>query len=247
MRNYIGIGCSPHEPSVAIVNSKGKVVYAEGTERYLQNKRAWHAPPFDLIRIKQLLEKYIEPEAELVAATTWDSNKFGFSTAEYQTVQKDTQNFIMQSVFDGIKRNLSLVPGILNLQYYSLYPQGPPVVYKNYDHHYTHAATGCFSSPFKEAICAVIDGFGQDSSTSYYRYSDGKLNPIENVCPSTQLSLGHFYSRMCRMCGFDSLKGEQWKVMGLAPYGGLDEELYDIISLLKIDPKRGNTDKKPSN
>ena len=39
-RNYIGLATSLHDPSIAIVNSKGEVVFAEATERYVQNKRA---------------------------------------------------------------------------------------------------------------------------------------------------------------------------------------------------------------
>ncbi|MCK5190188.1 MAG: nodulation protein nolNO, partial [Methylococcales bacterium] len=31
------------------------------------------------------------------------------------------------------------------------------------------------------------------------------------------------------LCGFDWLKGEEWKVMGLAPYGKLNQELYELL------------------
>ena len=40
--NYIGLACTPHNPALAIVNSEGHVVFAEGTERALQDKMAWH-------------------------------------------------------------------------------------------------------------------------------------------------------------------------------------------------------------
>ena len=44
-----------------------------------------------------------------------------------------------------------------------------------YDHHLTHAAAGCLSSPFGEAVCAIVDGFGEGTSCSYYVYRDGLL------------------------------------------------------------------------
>ena len=40
-------------------------------------------------------------------------------------------------------------------------------------------------------------------------------------------SLGFFYMKLTELCGFDWMGGEEWKVMGLAPYGKTDEELLD--------------------
>jgi carbamoyltransferase len=37
---YIGLGNTFHDPALAIVNSAGEVLFAEASERYLQNKRA---------------------------------------------------------------------------------------------------------------------------------------------------------------------------------------------------------------
>lgn len=36
--------------------------------------------------------------------------------------------------------------------------------------------------------------------------------------------------KITELCGFDWLKGEEWKVMGLAPYGKLNQELYQLLS-----------------
>ena len=37
---YIGLANGIHDPAMAVVDSDGEVIYAEGTERPLQNKRA---------------------------------------------------------------------------------------------------------------------------------------------------------------------------------------------------------------
>src|SRR3990167_3891492 len=73
-KNYIGLACSQHDPAIAIVNSEGKVVFAESTERYLQNKRAWNTFADDLILTEKLLKKYTDPNADLVITTTWSEN-----------------------------------------------------------------------------------------------------------------------------------------------------------------------------
>ena len=50
-KNYIGLACTGHDNALAIVNSSGKIVFAESTERFLQNKRAISAVPDDPIRV----------------------------------------------------------------------------------------------------------------------------------------------------------------------------------------------------
>jgi carbamoyltransferase len=36
--------------------------------------------------------------------------------------------------------------------------------------------------------------------------------------------------KITELCGFDWLKGEEWKVMGLASYGTLNQDLYDLLN-----------------
>jgi carbamoyltransferase len=53
---------------------------------------------------------------------------------------------------------------------------------------------------------------------------------------SNETSLGLFYGSVCSLCGFDPMSGEEWKVMGLASYGALDEEIYALLkALIKVD------------
>ncbi len=48
-------------------------------------------------------------------------------------------------------------------------------------------------------------------------------------------SLGILYAQITELCGFDWRKGEEWKVMGLAPYGKVDPDLYTLIrSLIEV-------------
>jgi len=76
----------------------------------------------------------------------------------------------------------------------------------------------------------VVDGYGEGGSIDYYHYKDGKIKLIKKV--RGVASLGLLYATCTIFCGFDPMKGEEWKVMGLAPYGKLDEDLYEAFKAL---------------
>ncbi|MGH8536686.1 MAG: carbamoyltransferase N-terminal domain-containing protein [Gammaproteobacteria bacterium] len=97
----------------------------------------------------------------------------------------------------------------------------------NFDHHLTHAAYACYGSPFSEAACMIVDGTGEQGSISCYAYGNGRLHPLSRHRGPE--SLGGLYMLITELCGFSSFGGEEWKVMGLAPYGRTDEEIYRVL------------------
>jgi carbamoyltransferase len=71
-------------------------------------------------------------------------------------------------------------------------------------------------------------------------YRDGGLSRLDKPLPwyaqQNSSSLGGFYIQLCGLCGFDPIQGEEWKVMGLAPYGKVDTELYARLkAMVKIE------------
>ena len=87
---------------------------------------------------------------------------------------------------------------------------------KNIEHHRSHLASAFFVSPFDEAAILSIDGFGDFSSTMI---AVGKGNRIEVLDSVTYPhSLGVFYTAFTQFLGFPWY-GDEYKVMGLAPYG----------------------------
>jgi len=237
--NYIGLATSAHDPALAIVNSKGEVVFAESTERYIQNKRAWCTPPEDLIRIKILLEEYCEKNSDLVIATTWTNKsiyyykllflnpltKYFFKLVSSKSSQNQLNHLISMLV-----SAFNPHAGETTAYQKSLINPHVKILKKAYNHHLTHAASACYSSPFKEAVCMILDGIGEGISTSCYIYRNGKIELIKQK-KARVASLGFFYSNLCDTCGFEHVKGEEWKVMGLAAYGKFDEDLYKIMRL----------------
>ncbi len=101
---------------------------------------------------------------------------------------------------------------------------------KHIEHHRSHLASAFFASPFEEAAIMSIDGFGDFSSTMI---AVGKGNKIEIIDSVTYPhSLGIFYTAFTQFLGFPWY-GDEYKVMGLAPYGEPKylDKMHNIVRL----------------
>jgi len=90
----------------------------------------------------------------------------------------------------------------------------PPIHYV--EHHPAHLASAFFVSPFESAACCAIDGFGDFVSTSFAIGSRNHLEVLDKVY--FPHSLGMMYTAVTQFLGFHGY-GDEFKVMGLAPYG----------------------------
>jgi len=84
------------------------------------------------------------------------------------------------------------------------------------EHHPAHLASAFFVSPFDEAACCAIDGFGDFVSTSVALGRGNHLDVLDKVY--FPHSLGMLYTAITQFIGFHGY-GDEFKVMGLAPYG----------------------------
>jgi len=84
------------------------------------------------------------------------------------------------------------------------------------EHHKSHISSAFFVSPFEQAACLSIDGFGDFVSTMRGIGRDRSLEIIDRV--EFPHSAGLFYTAVTQFLGFHRY-GEEWKMMGLAPYG----------------------------
>ncbi len=84
------------------------------------------------------------------------------------------------------------------------------------EHHRSHLASAFFASPFENSALLSIDGSGDFTTTMT---AIGKGNKIE-VLDSVDFphSVGIFYTAFTQLLGFPHY-GDEYKVMGLAPYG----------------------------
>ena len=84
------------------------------------------------------------------------------------------------------------------------------------EHHYSHAASAFYPSPFKEAIILTLDGVGEWATTTVALGKKNNLNILKEIY--FPHSLGLLYSAFTYYTGFKVNSGE-YKLMGLAPYG----------------------------
>ncbi len=96
------------------------------------------------------------------------------------------------------------------------------------EHHLAHIASAYYLSPFDTLTAGFsYDASGDFVSTMAARCEGNRIDVIDRVY--LPHSLGFFYTALCQFIGFEDF-GEEYKVMGLAPYG---EDLYaDIMKKL---------------
>jgi carbamoyltransferase len=87
------------------------------------------------------------------------------------------------------------------------------------EHHPAHLASTFFVSPFDEAAVCAIDGFGDFVSTSWAAGRGSSLDVLHRTF--FPHSLGMLYLAITQYLGFMKF-GDEFKVMGLAPYGSPD-------------------------
>ena len=102
------------------------------------------------------------------------------------------------------------------------------------EHHYSHAASAFYPSPFKEAVILTLDGVGEWATTTVAIGDKNKLEIIKEI--HFPHSLGLLYSAFTYYIGFKVNSGE-YKLMGLAPYGKpvFKDLILDKLLDLKAD------------
>ncbi len=98
----------------------------------------------------------------------------------------------------------------------------------NIEHHRSHLASAFFASPFENSAIVSIDGFGDFTSTMLAIGRGNKIEVLDSV--HFPHSVGIFYTSFTQYLGFPKY-GDEYKVMGLAPYGKpiYVEKLMDVI------------------
>jgi carbamoyltransferase len=113
----------------------------------------------------------------------------------------------------GRVRNLAQIGG-LEERFAAAFGRSPrlhPV-----EHHLAHVASAFFCSPFEEAMCLTVDGFGDFVSTMMAAGRGSSIEVLDRV--HFPHSLGLFYTAVTQFLGFLGF-GDEYKVMGLAAYG----------------------------
>lgn len=93
-------------------------------------------------------------------------------------------------------------------------------------HHRSHAASCFYASGYDRAVVSVMDGMGDNLSSSIWIGEGERLRCVKKVLFPN--SLGEYYSAFTEFLGFRPYSHEG-KVMGLAAYGQPDAKLQKVI------------------
>ena len=100
------------------------------------------------------------------------------------------------------------------------------------EHHYSHAASAFYPSPFNDAVILTLDGVGEWATTAVATGKNNEIKILREI--HFPHSIGLLYSAFTYYLGFKVNSGE-YKVMGLAPYG--EPKYKDIILKELVDLK----------
>ncbi len=245
MTYTIGLATTFHDPAIAIIGPDGSVLFAEATERYLQFKRAPNCEPDTAPRMEALLKRYIPADAQVAIATSWGEDFTGFldqmSRAGSFTLEallklspelnrslvpERTERALIASLHQGQQR--AGIGTLLGLD--RAFGRANVTGLTRFGHHLSHAAYACWSSPFTDAACLVVDGMGETGASAIFALEGGRIREVKRH--RGRESIGFYFGLVTDLAGFDQAKGEEWKIMGLAPYGRTDERLMALLRRL---------------
>ena len=104
------------------------------------------------------------------------------------------------------------------------------------EHHFSHAASAFYPSPFNDATILTLDGVGEWATTTVAKGYGRELEILKEI--HFPHSIGLLYSAFTYYSGFKVNSGE-YKVMGLAPYG--EPKFKNLILDKLIDVKKDGT------
>ncbi len=129
----------------------------------------------------------------------------------YTLVQRPDPRFVLQKLRN--KRERSGLAALMT----AAFPDQQLNAQRHFiEHHRAHLASAFYASPFQRAAVLSVDGFG-DFASSAWGYGEGSDLSLEGQIYFPH-SLGAFYTAITQYLGFPHY-GDEYKVMGLAPYG----------------------------
>jgi carbamoyltransferase len=219
----IGINYSQMHDSSACIARDGEVLFAVAEERL---SRAKHDARFPVLAIRACLE-FAGVRADEVdfVCQGWPQPSAGFfhdlksyslgrQPVDGRALLNTTRHFVsMWHQRSGENR------------FRQAFGTARPK-WRQVDHHLAHAISAYAYSGFDEAAVLVLDGRGAWEATSLWRGRGGRLEHVWTIpWPN---SLGLFYASFTHYLGFEPY-ADEWKVMGLAPYGEPGIDLREFI------------------
>ena len=221
----LGLVAKTHDSGLALLND-GALEFVLEEERFNRSKKTKKFPKMALAAAFEELK--LDLADVNVVTTPWDVSKLrwwalgmvarrlplslSLLLPQAHPAQQNQIMMLNSYLQRGLRKQFGSVPL-------------PPIV--NVGHHDSHAAA-FFVSPFDEALVLVMDGYGDDSSSSAYL---GRGNHLDRLWSTAILnSLGLVYTLVTEHLGFAGF-GDEGKVMALAAFGDdtYVERFRDVI------------------
>ncbi len=221
----IGFNYSQMHDSSACIARDGELLFAVAEERISRIK---HDAGFPHNAIRACLDfAGVQPDQLDAICAGWPaphrmilSDLKSFAKGEfplnYDNVLNVTRSFASMAYQNG---------GFKRFTYYF----GPTKAQMRFvDHHLAHAISAYSYGGYDNAAVVVMDGRGAWEASSIWYGHDGMLDHV--LTTPWPNSLGLFYAQFTQYLGFVP-NSDEWKVMGLAPYGSFGVNLGEFISL----------------
>ena len=230
MTSILGISAFYHDSAAALIIN-GKIVSAAQEERFSRKK---HDPryPFNAVKFVLNNSKLKLSEIDYIVFFEKPFLKFerlletylafapkGFTSfAMSMPIWLREKLFQKKFLFDQLKLHDEKFNDISKIHFS--------------EHHFSHAASAFYPSPFKEAVILTLDGVGEWATTTVAIGNENQIKMLKEI--HFPHSIGLLYSAFTYYTGFKVNSGE-YKVMGLAPYG--TAKYKDLIMNELIDLK----------
>jgi len=225
----LGISAYYHDSAAAIVVD-GKIIAAAQEERFTRIKNDKNFPAE---AIKYCLSEAGKSIDDLDAVIFYDKSflkferlietYYSFAPKGILSFSKSIPAWINEKIF--IKRNIRK-----ELKAIGPYNKKKLTLLFS-EHHLSHAASAFFPSGYEEAAILTIDGVGEWATTTICKGSGNKIEILKEM--RFPHSVGLLYSAFTYYLGF-TVNSDEYKLMGLAPYGNPDStETKHFIHLIK--------------
>jgi carbamoyltransferase len=215
-----------HGDVSAVLLRDGRLVVALEEERFTRVK---HAAGFPTHAIRRCLETAGIDGAEVShVAVSRDPRAHLLRKAAYVLRRRPSLALVRERL-----RNRGRVTDLRGplAEALSLDVQKLPALH-HVEHHPAHLASAFLVSPFDEAAVAALDGFGDFVSTSVAVGRGSRIEVLDRV--HFPHSLGILYTAVTQHLGFLDY-GDEFKVMGLAPYGS-PSRVAEVEKLIRLLP-----------
>lgn len=215
-----------HGDSSAAIVCDGRLVAAAEEERFRRIKH-WAGFPSEAIRYCLAEAGVTLDEVDSVAVNQDSRTNLG-GKLRFLISERPSLSLVLERVRNRSSRES--LPALLAKEF----PESrrKPFI-EHVEHHLAHLSSAFHVSPFNDAVVVSVDGFG-DFASAAWGVGHGTQIDVEARVLFPH-SLGIFYQAITQYLGFPHY-GDEYKVMGLAPYGQSRYlEAMRKIVLLKSD------------